>query len=216
MVAINGHIKSWHLADTCQWHIAGLLLALTRWQQWSFAENIAPGTITNRKFEPSIADFWRKLSRYHEMFWNVFYVSTNVYFLGGRGGGKTIHSPVTCRYMPDTLWHFRFLAFPREENRNFRENPQKCAGFFLFTHRTTLADLRTLPDIGNDLFFKNPLPSIKLNRLNSILLEKMKMDWGMSDDSTSKWQDAFVTSYLFSIRWVQSRRADALNFSKNK
>ena len=29
-------------------------------------------------------------------------------------------------------------------------------------------------------------PSIKLNRLNSILLEKMKMDRGMSDDSTYK------------------------------
>ena len=139
MVAINGHIKSWHLADTCQWHMAGLLLALTRWQ-WSFAENIAPGTITNRKFEPSIADFWRKLSWYHEMFWSVFYVSTNVYFLGGRRFTTLgpCHMPIHAGYF--MTFPFLRISQRKKTSEKIHKNVQV---FFQFTNRTTLADLKT-------------------------------------------------------------------------
>ena len=114
--------------------------------------------------------------------------------------------PVTCRYMPDTLWHFRFLAFPRgkKTSEKIHKIVQVFFSIYQSNHFSGFEDRLTLEMI----FCLEILlsPSIKLNRLNSILLEKMKMDWEMSDDSTYKWQDAFVTSYLFN-RWVQSRRA---------
>ena len=127
MVAINGHIKSWHLADTCQWHIAGLLFGTNKMANGRLQKilrwHIFGGTITNRKFEPSIS----KLSWYQEMFWNVLYVSTNVYFLGGRRFTTLgpCHMPIHAGY---------FMTFPflgiSQRKKNFWENPQNCAGFF--------------------------------------------------------------------------------------